>query len=222
MKEHRFVPLPDFREFPPREMQRRSAEFYREMNRRRTVREFSDRAVPRAVIEDCLRTAGTAPSGAHRQPWHFAVVEDAAVKRRIREAAEVEERELYERRAPAAWLEVLAPLGTDSHKPFLETAPCLIVVFGETFGRSASGDKIKNYYVAESVGIATGLLIGAVHNAGLAALTHTPSPMRFLNEILGRPDSERPFLVMVVGFPAAGAVVPDLTRKSLEEISSFR
>jgi nitroreductase len=191
------------------------------MRRRRTVREFSDRPVPRSVIEACLRTAGTAPSGANQQPWHFVAVSDPAVKSHIRQAAEAEEREFYERRASQEWLDALAPLGTDAHKPFLEIAPYLIAIFAQTYGMGADGGKIKHYYVTESVGIATGLLIAALHHAGLATLTHTPSPMGFLNEILGRPANERPFLLLVVGYPAENAQVPAITKKALEEIATF-
>jgi iodotyrosine deiodinase len=202
-------------------MRRRARWFYEEMNRRRTVREFADEPVPLEVIKDCVRTAGTAPSGAHRQPWRFVVVGDPAVKHRIRAAAEREEREFYGGRAPEAWLEALASLGTDANKPFLETAPILIAVFAERYGEGSDGARHDNYYVAESVGIATGLLVVALHHAGLACLTHTPSPMRFLNEILERPDRERPFLLLVVGYPAAEATVPVLARKSLTEIATF-
>jgi len=167
------------------------------MSRRRTVRDFDARPVPRQVIEACLAAAGSAPSGANQQPWHFVAVVDPAIKRRIRFAAEAEEREFYERRAPEEWLEALQPIGTDWHKPFLETAPWLIAVFVRKWGRAADGSKVKHYYPAESVGIATGILITALHEAGLATLTHTPSPMGFLNEILGRPaDAERPFLLL--------------------------
>ena len=218
MTEHRFVPLGGYREYPVEEMRRRAADFYGELNRRRSVRDFSDRPLPREVLDDCLRTAGTAPSGAHRQPWHFVVVRDPGLKRRIREGAEEEEREFYARRAPAEWLEVLAPLGTDAHKPFLETAPALIVVFAEAYGFAEDGSKTKNYYVMESVGIAVGMLLSALHNAGLATLTHTPSPMKFLREILDRPVNETPFVLIPVGYPAKGAKVPDLERKSLREI----
>jgi nitroreductase len=199
-------------------MRRRAADFAEEMQRRRTVRHFSDRAVPREVIEDCLRTSGTAPSGANRQPWHFVVVTDAAAKSRIRELAEKEEREFYEHRAPQDWLDALAPLGTDEHKPFLETAPCLIAIFAESFSIGPKGEKLKNYYVSESVGIATGFLIAALHHAGLASLTHTPSPMGFLNEILERPSNERPFLLLVVGYPAEDALVPKIGKKELPQI----
>ena len=214
----KFIPLKDYREFPAGEMKRRAAAFFSDLGRRRTVRHFSDRPVPAAIIDDCLRAAGTAPSGANMQPWHFAVVTDPGLKRQIREAAEQEEEEFYSKRVPPEWLEVLAPLGTNQHKPFLEKAPYLIVIFAQVFGLGRGGRKIKHYYALESVGIATGVLITAVHNAGLVSLTHTPSPMGFLNQILGRPANERPFLILVVGYPAAGAVVPDISRKSLDEI----
>ena len=222
MSEARFIPLPGYREYPAAEMKQRAQAFFEEVNRRRTVRQFSDRPVPRGVIEQCLRAAGTAPSGANRQPWHFVVVSDPDVKRRIREAAEREEHEFYEHRAPADWLEALAPLGTDENKPFLETAPYLIVVFAERYANGPDGHRLTNYYVTESVGLATGLLIAALHHSGLATLTHTPSPMGFLGEILGRPDNERAFLLLVVGYPAADAVVPDIRRKPLEQIATFR
>ena len=200
----------------------RAEAFRAELNRRRTVRDFDSRPVPRAIIEQCLLAAGTAPSGAHRQPWRFVVVSDPDIKRRIREAAEAEEREFYAGRAPEEWLEALAPLGTDANKPFLETAPYLIAIFAERFGLGEEGGHIQNYYVTESVGIATGMLIAALHHAGLATLTHTPSPMGFLNEVLGRPKNERPFLLLVVGYPSDDARVPDLHRKSLDEIAEFR
>ena len=221
MTQPRFVPWTTYREYPVEEMRARAAAFREEMSRRRTVRHFSDRPVPRGIIEECLRAAGTAPSGANRQPWRFVVVADPAVKRHIREAAEAEERVFYGRRAPKEWLEALAPLGTDEQKPFLETAPYLIAIFAERYGVGADGSRVSNYYVAESVGIATGFLIAALHHAGLATLTHTPSPMGFLNEILGRPRNEKPFLLLVVGYPAADAVVPDIGRKPLSEIASF-
>jgi nitroreductase len=221
MSDARFIPLPGYREYPVEEMTRRAEAFCEEMSRRRSVRQFSDRPVPRGVIEQCLRTAGSAPSGANRQPWHFVAVGQAEIKRRIREAAEREERAFYEERAPDEWLAALAPLGTTQHKPFLETAPYLIAVFAERYRLAAEGTKQPNYYVTESVGLAAGLLIAALHHAGLATLTHTPSPMGFLNEILGRPEAERPFLLLVVGYPAADALVPDIRRKSLEEIASF-
>jgi nitroreductase len=198
-------------------------EFADELQRRRTVRDFSPRPVPREVIEQCLRAAGSAPSGANRQPWRFVAVSDPALKHRIRVAAEIEEREFYEHKAPPEWLAALEPLGTDWHKPFLETAPWLIAVFSERLGRLPDGRCVPNYYATESVGLATGLLIAAVHRAGLVSHTHTPSPMDFLNEILGRPaETERPFLLLVVGHPAEGARVPDITRKPLDQIASWR
>jgi nitroreductase len=218
----KFIPLPGYVEYPPDEMLNCARDFAEEMQRRRTVRDFSARPVPRALIEDCLRAAGSAPSGANQQPWYFVAVSDPDVKKRIREAAEAEEREFYEHRAPPEWLEVLQPLGTDASKPFLETAPWLIAVFIRRFERLADGTKRKHYYTDESVGLATGLLLAAIHHAGLAALTHTPSPMKFLNKILGRPtDLERPFLLLVVGYPAEGVMVPDIHRKPLDEIASF-
>jgi len=221
MPDPTFIPLAQYREYPVDEMQRRAAAFYAEMNRRRTVRDFADRPVPRDVIENCLRAANTAPSGANKQPWHFVVVSDPAVKRQIREAAEAEEREFYARRATAEWLDDLAALGTGWQKPFLETAPYLIAIFAQSTSRGPDGEKRKNYYVSESVGLATGLLIAAVHHAGLVSLTHTPSPMHFLSSILGRPDNERPFLLLVVGYPAADARVPDIQRKPLDAIATF-
>ena len=220
--ERRLIPLPGYVEFPPDDMQARARGFADEMQRRRTVRDFSDRPVPRALIEQCLRAAGSAPSGANQQPWHFVAVSDPAVKQRIRVAAEAEEREFYEHRAPPEWLEVLQPLGTDASKPFLEIAPWLIAVFIRRFERLPDGSKRKHYYTDESVGLATGLLLAAIHHAGLVSLTHTPSPMKFLNEILGRPkDIERPFLLLVAGYPAAEARVPDIRRKPLAEIATF-
>jgi nitroreductase len=221
MEDSSFVPLVGYREYPVDEMKRRAAEFRAELLRRRTVRQFSNRPVPREVIEDCLRAASSAPSGANMQPWHFAVVSDPEIKRRIREGAEKEEHEFYEHRASPEWLEALAPLGTDEQKPFLETAPYLIAIFVERYGVTADGKKVRHYYAQESVGIATGFLIAAIHHAGLVSLTHTPSPMGFLNEILGRPDSERPFLLLVVGYPAPDALVPDIGRKPLEQIATF-
>ncbi len=213
--------MPGYREYPVEEMKRRAGEFRAELSRRRSVRQFSDRPVPLEVIEECLLAAGSAPSGANMQPWHFVVVSDPELKRRIREGAEREEERFYRERAPKEWLEALAPLGTDEHKPFLETAPHLIVVFVQSYGVSVEGKKYKHYYATESVGIATGMLVTAVHNAGLVSLTHTPSPMGFLNEILGRPAHERPFLMLVVGYPAQDAVVPDIRRKALSEIATF-
>lgn len=216
-----FITLPDYREYSTEEMKQRAAEFYAELRRRRTVREYSSHPVPREVIEDCLRAAGTAPNGANMQPWHFVVVSDPAVKRKIREAAEKEEHEFYHGKAPQEWLDALAPLGTNEHKPFLEDAPFLIVIFAESYGVLPDGRKVKHYYTQESVGIATGILITALHHAGLASLTHTPSPMGFLNELLGRPPQERPFLILVAGYPAESATVPAITKRPLEDIATF-
>lgn len=209
-----------FEELGEADMKTRAQEFNDLMQRRRTVRDFSSRDVPREVIDACLSAAGSAPSGANRQPWHFALISDAEIKREIRTAAELEEEEFYSSRAPQDWLEALAPLGTDSDKPFLEHAPYLIVVFAQKFVIDDQGKKLKNYYVTESASIATGLLLAALHNAGLATLTHTPSPMKFLNKILDRPDTEKPLMVIVTGYPECGARVPDIERKPLEEIVS--
>jgi len=217
----RLRPLSEYEDRPLQEMQRRAREFADLMRRRRTVREFSPRPIPRGIIEDALRAAASAPSGANQQPWHFVVVSDPEVKRRIRLAAEEEERAFYHDRAPDEWLEALAPLGTDEHKPFLELAPYLIVVFAQNYGLTHDGRKTKHYYVQESVGIATGLLIAALHQAGLATLTHTPSPMGFLGEILGRPANERPYLILVAGYPSETAQVPDITKKPFDEVVSF-
>ena len=214
------IPLPHYRQYPAAEMQKRASAFADDMHRRRTVRDFSSQPIPDGVLDACIRAAGSAPSGANLQPWHFVVVTDPAVNARIRAAAEAEEREFYATRATPEWLAALAPLGTDPSKPFLETAPALIAIFGEAYGEREDGSRVKHYYVTESVGIATGLLIAAIHHAGLASLTHTPSPMGFLNEILGRPARERPFLLLVVGYPAADAQVPDITRKPLDAIRS--
>ncbi|MDH3675576.1 MAG: nitroreductase family protein [Anaerolineae bacterium] len=221
MSEASFVPLAEYREYPVDEMKKRAAEFYSDLRRRRTVRDFSERPVPRQVIEACLLAAGTAPNGANLQPWHFVAVCDPDIKKQIREAAEKEEREFYAERAPQEWLEALAPLGTDANKQFLEIAPYLIVIFVQNYGFTAAGRKIKHYYAAESVGIATGLLITAIHNSGLASLTHTPSPMGFLNRILNRPANERAFLILVVGYPTENARVPVITKKALSEIATF-
>ena len=216
-----FEPLLGFQRLSPSEMQLAAQENFSQMSRRRTVRDFSPEELPESVIEDCLRAAGTAPSGANLQPWHFSVVRSPEIKQQIRVAAEAEEREFYEHRAPTEWLEALAPLGTDANKPFLDVAPCLIVIFAKAYELLPDGRRVKNYYVSESVGIATGFLIQALHRAGLATLTHTPSPMAFLNDILGRPANERPTILLVVGYPAAAARVPRITKKSLTEIASF-
>ncbi|MCH2182353.1 MAG: nitroreductase family protein [Mariniblastus sp.] len=219
--EPKFIPLPEFHEYPAAEMQQRAEQFYQEIRRRRTVRDFSDRPVDLGVIDECLKAAGTAPNGANLQPWQFVVVTDPAVKSEIRIAAEAEERELYQHRASQEWLDVLAPLGTDENKPFLETAPVLIGIFSKAYDLKPDGARVKNYYVSESVGIATGFLIAALHHAGLATLTHTPSPMKFLNEIMDRPSHERPFLLLVVGYPAEGAKVPVIEKKSLREMVAY-
>ena len=216
-----FVPLSGYVEYTESEMEKRAHAFLEELRRRRTVRDFSDRPVPRNVIETCILAAGTAPNGANHQPWHFAVVADPEVKKTIREAAEEEEKEFYSGRAPKEWLKALEPLGTNEEKPFLERAPYLIVIFGESYAVGEDGNKEKNYYVMESVGIATGMLITAIHRAGLVSLTHTPSPMGFLNEILGRPKNERAFLILVVGYPETDATVPDIEKKPLEQICTF-
>jgi iodotyrosine deiodinase len=216
-----FIPL-NFTRLSPQEQCDRAKAFYESMRSRRTVRDFSPDPIPFALIETAIRTAATAPSGANRQPWHFVVVSDPTIKHRIREAAEEEERAFYEHRAPDEWLEALAPLGTDWHKPFLEIAPYLIVVFREDYGLlKDAGDaevKEKNYYVMESVGIACGFLLAALHLAGLATLTHTPSPMGFLSQILRRPKNEKPYLLIPVGFPAEKAEVPDIRKKDLAEV----
>lgn len=210
-----------FTEKSTEEMIATSRKFYLEMKNRRSVRDFSDRPVPVEVIENAISAAGTSPSGANQQPWHFAVVSDPKTKRKIREAAEVEERAFYQGRAPDEWLSALQPLGTDENKPFLEIAPYLIVIFLKKTTMDDKGIAHKNYYPTESVGIATGILITALHLSGLATLTHTPSPMKFLNKILGRPDSERPFLILVTGYPGREAEVPTISKYSLDKIASF-
>lgn len=217
--ESKFIPYKGVR-YPKAEMLRRSREFYQFMNRRRTVRDFSGKPVPLEVVEQIVMAASSAPSGAHKQPWTFCIVSDPAIKRRIREAAEKEEYENYHGRMPEEWLEDLAPLGTDWNKPFLETAPYLIVVFKKAYD-IVNGEKKKNYYVNESVGLATGFLLAAIHYAGLASLTHTPSPMNFLQEILERRENERPFLLIPLGYPAEEAQVPDIARKGLEEVTAL-
>ena len=212
------IPLSRYLEYSLEEMRQRINDFYADIDRRRSVRDFSDRPVPIDIIETALKAANTAPSGANLQPWHFAVVSGAETKRRIRHAAEAEEREFYEHRASEEWLKALEPLGTDEEKPFLETAPYLIAVFLQKFGELPDGTKVKHYYPAESTGIAAGMLITALHTAGLATLTHTPSPMAFLSSIFDRPDNERPFVVFPIGYPVAGVLVPDIKRKSLDQV----
>lgn len=216
------IPLRQYQEIPAAEMQKRADDFFGLMKKRRSVRAFSDRPVEREIIERCLLTAGRAPSGANQQPWKFVVVTNPELKRTIRLAAEEEEREFYAGGASEEWLDALKHLATDAEKPFLEQAPYLIVIFSENYGVDDQGNKIKHYYVRDSVGIATGMLITAIHNAGLASLTHTPSPMRFLNEILDRPKNETPTMILVVGYPEEGVTVPDIEKKSLEEIAVFK
>ena len=215
-----FIPLA----FPVQDeqaMEASAALFYQQMSRRRSVRDFCERPIPRSVLEHAILAAGSAPSGANMKQWNFVIVQDQAIKKQIRDAAEIEERELYSHRAPDEWLKALAPLGTDANKPFLERAPALIAVFLKKVTIDEAGLKHKNYYPSESVGIATGVLITALHQAGLGTLTHTPSPMKFLTKILDRPAHERAFLLLVVGYPAEGALVPDIERFSLGEISTF-
>lgn len=221
MQPHDNVPLPDYIEYDEGEMRTRAAEFLADIRRRHTVRDFSDRPVPQEIIEDCIRAAATAPSGANHQPWHFALIKDPDIKAKVRLRAEAEERGFYdERKAGEEWLDALAPLGTDASKPYLESAPWLIAIFAQRRGGVEVGMERKNYYVAESVGIATGFLIAALHHAGLATLTHTPKPMNFLNEICGRPEHERAFILLVAGYPAEDATVPKhaLIKKQFEDI----
>ena len=217
----KFIPLKNYQEYPVEEMQKRAEAFYKNIARRRTVRHFSNRPVPREIIENCLRAAGTAPNGANLQPWHFVVVSNREIKKKIRKAAEKEEEAFYTGRAPDDWLQALVPLGTDARKDFLEKAPHLVVIFSQGYGLTKEGKKIKHYYVQESVGIATGILITAIHHAGLVSLTHTPSPMGFLNKVLKRPQHERAYLILVVGYPAEDAEVPNISKKPLSEIATF-
>lgn len=206
---------------PSEEVKEKSEEFYNFMDLRRSVRDFTDEDVSKEVIENLIKTASTAPSGAHKQPWTFVAVSNPEVKKQIREAAEKEEKEFYENKAPQEWLDDLAPIGTDWEKPFLETAPWLIIAFKKTYNQTEEGERKKNYYVQESIGISCGFLISAIHNAGLITLTHTPSPMNFLANILERPENEKPFLLLPVGYPAGDAKVPDLGRRGLDEVSIF-
>lgn len=223
MAEHSSIPLSDYCEYPVDEMLSRSHDFYQQIKRRHSVRKFSSRAVSRQVIENCILAAGTAPSGANHQPWHFVAINDAETKKLVREKAEVEEQQFYAGRAGPEWLDALKPLGTDDQKPFLEHAPWLISIFAQNSGGVDSAENRKNYYVRESVGIATGFLIDALHTAGLVTLTHTPKPMLFLNEICHRDKSERPYILLVVGYPAEDATIPvhATKKKSLEEIATF-
>lgn len=218
MTQPHFIPY-HLERFPPEQMHQRGQELYDQLSRRRSVRHFAPDPVPRELIELAIRTAVTAPSGAHRQPWRFVAISDAEIKRQIREAAEAEEWQSYEGgRMPAEWREALAPLGTDWRKPYLETVPWIVVVFEEVHGVGPDGTHIKHYYVKESVGIACGLFVVTLHHMGLATLTHTPSPMGFLSRILGRPENERPFILFPIGYPASDAVVPDIQRKSLADV----
>lgn len=222
MKGDGFMPLEGYERVPVKEMQDRARELYREMSRRRSVRDFSGEAVPREAIEYSLRVAGTAPSGANRQPWHFVVVENQETKQRIRRAAEQEELAFYGGRAPDEWLRAVRPFGTNAEKPYLEEAPAIIAVFAQNFRGESDDSKTKNYYVSESVGLACGMLISSLHLCGLACLVHTPSPMRFLNEILDRPQGERPYLLLIVGYPASGVRVPVISRRPFAEYVTFR
>lgn len=222
MQEFEHLPFNGLPELSDQEMRERAREFFELMEKRRTLREFSHRPVPREIIDACVQAAGQAPSGANMQPWHFEVVGDPAIKKEIRLAAEEEERQFYGGRASEEWLEALAPLGTDESKPFLEKAPWLIVIFEQRHGLDDEGGKTRYYYTKESVGLASGFLIAALHNAGLASLTHTPSPMGFLNKILDRPANEKPFLLLVTGHPAAGATVPVITRKDPKQYIRYR
>lgn len=223
MQPHDHSPLNDFIEYPEDEMQTRSAAFLKTMQRRHSVRHFSDKAVDKTIIQNCILTAGTAPSGANHQPWHFAAISSSSVKRQIREQAEAHERGFYEGRAGQQWLDDLKPLGTDAAKPYLETAPWLIAVFSQKFSETQEGEKQQNYYVHESVGIAVGMLITALHNAGLATLTHTPKPMNFLTDVCERPDNERAYMLIIAGYPADNATIPvhATQKKSLDDIASF-
>lgn len=218
MKDHPFIPYHRER-LPEDQMHRRADEFFELIDTRRSVRDFSADPVPRELIEKAIRTASTAPSGAHKQPWRFVAVSDPAIKRRIRIEAEAEEKETYSNRMSDEWREALAPIGTDWQKPFLETVPWIVVCFEELYGVDDEGNKSKNYYVPQSVGLACGFFIAALHNMGLSTLTHTPSPMKFLNNILGRPKNEKPYILFPVGYPAEGAQVPDLSRKPLDEVA---
>ena len=224
MDNYQPIPLPDRQDLPDAVARERVEEYYQFIRQRHSVRDFTDRPVPRDIIETAIRAAGTAPSGANHQPWHFVCISDPGIKRKIRVAAEQEEQEFYAGRAGEEWLSDLEKIGTDASKPFLEIAPWLITIFIERSGRDEEGKKRKNYYMSESVGIATGFLLNALHSAGLATLTHTPNPMKFLNQILDRPATERPYILLVVGHPAEDATVPaaTTTKKPLEQIASFK
>jgi nitroreductase len=221
MSEKSFIPLKEYKEYLPEDMKTRAREFYSDMRRRRSVRRFSDRLVPKDIIDNCIRTAATAPSGANMQPWHFVVVSDQQIKKQIHLEAERVEREFYSSESTKKWVEDLEHLGTNEQKPFLLTAPYLIVIFAQRHGIKSGGENKKHYYVSESVGIATGMLITAVHHAGLVSLTYTPGKMGFLNKILSRPSNEKPYMILVVGYPEEETLVPKITKKSLEEIATF-
>ncbi len=223
MQDHDNQPLTDFIEYPPEEILRRSQDFYENIKRRHSIRQFSDKPVAKEVIENCIKAAGTAPSGANHQPWHFVAINDPNIKKQVREQAEMHERGFYEGRAGEEWLNALKDLGTDANKPYLEIAPWLIAIFSEKKGGIKADDKNTNYYVHESVGIATGFLINALHNAGLATLTHTPKPMSFLNKVCQRTDNERAYMLLIVGYPAEDATIPThaTTKKSLSDIATF-
>lgn len=221
--EYSAIPLPDRAELSDDQMREAADTFYAHMKRRHTVREYSTRDVPQKVVEDCILAAGTAPSGANHQPWHFVAIKDPAIKKQIRLAAEEEEKKFYDGGASDEWIKALEPIGTNADKPHLEDAPWLIVVFAQRWGYLADGSRYKNYYVPESTGIASGVLLTALHTAGLVTLTHTPNPMKFLTELLGRPDSEKPLMIVAVGHPAEDATVPKVAKykKPLDEISTF-
>ncbi|MFT6779934.1 MAG: iodotyrosine deiodinase [Paraglaciecola sp.] len=223
MQQHDASPLNDFIEYPPAEMQVRSEQFYADIKRRHSIRKFSDRPVARDIIENCIKAAGTAPNGANHQPWHFVAIHSQQVKTQVREQAEAHERGFYQGRGGDEWLGALKPLGTNADKPYLEHAPWLIAIFSQKNTKQEDGNKQTNYYVHESVGIATGFLINALHHSGLATLTHTPKPMSFLSKICNRPDNERPYMLLIVGYPADDATVPQhaSNKKSLSEIATF-
>ncbi|MEP4889141.1 MAG: nitroreductase family protein [Aliiglaciecola sp.] len=223
MKQHDATPLSDYIVYSVEDMQKRSEDFYENIKRRHSVRQFSDRDVPQSIIENCIKAAGTAPSGANHQPWHFVAIHSTDVKKQVRQQAEQHEQGFYAGRAGEEWLDALKPLGTDAQKPYLEHAPWLIAIFSQKKGGVSAGEKHTNYYVHESVGIATGMLITALHHAGLVTLTHTPKPMSFLSKICNRPDDERPYMLLITGYPEESATVPKhaQNKKALSEISSF-
>ena len=221
MTEARFKPLEGFVDRPAEQLVSRSQDFLSMINTRRTVRDFSDRPVPRAVIENAIKAGATAPSGANKQPWHFVAISNTDLKTRLREAAEAEERAFYGGKAGEAWLNDLVPFGTDANKPFLETAPWLIAVFKQLYSMDEDGNKSTHYYLNESVGLASGFFLASLHNAGLATLTHTPSPMGFLNELCGRPKTEKPIMLVVAGYPADGVEVPDIEKKPFDQVATF-